>query len=84
MKYFLLSFAFILINLISFAQFEDFDLSKYKLPDIKRHQLDFEFEHNNGYSSNHLKNDNNEIKYNFDESLDATYSYLFNSRRFDK
>lgn len=44
MKYFLLPFAFILTNLMSFAQFENFDLSKYKLPDIKRHQLDFNFQ----------------------------------------
>nr|WP_319269609.1 hypothetical protein [uncultured Draconibacterium sp.] len=35
--------AFLLFSYFSFAQYENVDLSKYKLPDIKRHQLDFEF-----------------------------------------
>ncbi|WP_346861440.1 hypothetical protein [uncultured Draconibacterium sp.] len=35
--------AFLLVSYFSFAQYENIDLSKYKLPDIKRHQLDFTF-----------------------------------------
>jgi hypothetical protein len=37
---------FSIISVSSFAQFENFDLSKYKLPEIKRHQLDFRFNSN--------------------------------------
>lgn len=79
MKYFLLSFAFILINLISFAQFENFDLSKYKLPDMKRHQLDFNFQ-SQGYNSSSFS-----IK-EFGNSLDTFQNRINNFRgesRFD-
>ncbi|HYQ56982.1 MAG TPA: hypothetical protein VEP89_06505 [Draconibacterium sp.] len=43
--------AFLFISYFSFAQYENFDLSKYKLPEIKRHQLDFDF-NSNGYFQN--------------------------------
>lgn len=45
------------------AQYEYFDLSKYKLPDIKRHQLDFQFK-TTGY------NQSNEY-YNLNDFVDG-------------
>jgi len=39
-----------LSTLLANAQIENFDLSTYKLPDLKRHQLDFNVEYNGGNS----------------------------------
>ena len=79
MRYLLLLFAFILMNTISFAQFENFDLSKYKLPEIKRHQLDFEFDVSSGFSNEILKENRSSSILDFNEDLKANYSYYFNS-----
>lgn len=43
MKQFYPLLALMLISFSVSAQYENFDLSKYKLPDIERHQLDFQF-----------------------------------------
>ena len=62
MKRYLLLFSFSIVRLISSAQTEKFDLSKYKLPDIKRQQLDFFF-HSNGQNSS--------SKYFFEDKSDS-------------
>ena len=88
MKYFLLLSAFILLNFMSFAQFEDFDLSKYKLPDIKRHQLDFNFQSQGQNSSsfsiyeygNSLDTFQNRMN-NFQGESQLNYSFYKNSSR---
>ncbi len=44
MKHLSFLFSLMLASLFSFSQVEDYDLSKYKLPDMKRQQLDFSFQ----------------------------------------
>jgi hypothetical protein len=44
MKHLSLLFCLLLAGLFSFSQVENYDLSKYKLPDIKRQQMDFDFQ----------------------------------------
>ncbi len=51
MKHLSLLFNLMLVSLFSFSQVENYDLSKYKLPDIKRQQLDFNFQSNGQNSS---------------------------------
>ncbi len=84
MKFFLLPFAFILMNLFSFAQYDNFDLSKYKLPDIKRHQLDFDFGLNNNYSSYDKEDDNDLSRFKMEQKLSVGYGYFLNSRKSQK
>ncbi|WP_297097360.1 hypothetical protein [uncultured Draconibacterium sp.] len=64
--------AFLFISYFSFAQYENFDLSKYKLPEIKRHQLDFNFRYNSG-----------NYNYDYDETPDHSYFDLDNNLRLD-
>nr|WP_321358040.1 hypothetical protein [uncultured Draconibacterium sp.] len=59
--------AFLFISYFSFAQYENFDLSKFKLPEIKRHQLDFNYSFNNSIQ-----------RYNYEESQDRYYFDLSN------
>lgn len=88
MKCFLLLSAFILLSFMSFAQFEDFDLSKYKLPDIKRHQLDFSFQSQGESSSsfslyeygNSLDTFQNRLN-DFQGGSQLNYSFYRNSSR---
>lgn len=51
MKHYLLLFSFSFASLLCSSQTDKFDLSKYKLPDIKRQQLDFNFESSGENSS---------------------------------
>ncbi|MEN8123371.1 MAG: hypothetical protein ABFS35_23740 [Bacteroidota bacterium] len=81
MKRLLPFFAFIFISLISLAQYENFDLSKYKLPDIKRHQLDFKFGIDNDYSSRTFDNEDRFSKLDFNQDFEAKYNYYFNSQK---
>lgn len=50
MKRYLLLLSFSVASLLSSSQPNEFDLSKYKLPDMKRQKLDFDF-HSSGESS---------------------------------
>lgn len=50
--------AFLFFSYFSFAQYENFDLSKYKLPEIKRHQLDFDFNTNGSFQNSTYYYDN--------------------------
>ncbi len=54
MKHLSLLFSFMFVSFISFSQVENYDLSKYKLPDIKRQQLDFNFLSSGESSSSYL------------------------------
>lgn len=44
-------FSLMFVSLFSFSQVENYDLSKYKLPDMKRQQLDFNFQSSGQNSS---------------------------------
>lgn len=86
MKRYLLLISFSVASLLSGAQSEKFDLSKYKLPDIKRQQLDFYF-HSGGVSSSSyftISEDNysDTLKHKTDQfsgDYDLGYSYYRNS-----
>lgn len=76
------------ISTFSFSQYENFDLSKYKLPDMKRHQLDFDFNSNGSarnstsYSNDDLK-EKQESEYNeFFGGGELGYSFYRNTARF--
>ncbi len=78
----LIPIAFLLATfLTSNAQFENIDLSQYKLPDIKRHQLDFSF----GYSSNFSKisyEDSPEVSlFGLNNNLNGNYSFYSNTNK---
>jgi len=88
MKHLFLLFNFALLSLHSYSQVENFDISKYKLPDIKRQQLDFSFNSAGENSSTFLiyesenltdtlKRDNN----TFLGGGNLAYSYYRNTRR---
>ncbi len=62
MKQVILASAFFLMCQFSFAQYDNFDLSKYKLPDIKRHQLDLRFNSSGGFVRNYVINDNEYLR----------------------
>ncbi len=86
MKLYLLLFSFSIASLICSAQTEKFDLSKYKLPDIKRQQLDFYFttsgENSSSYFilSDDLSNDTLKNKTDqFTGDYNLSYSYYRNS-----
>lgn len=51
MKRYLLLLSFSFASILSSSQTDKFDLSKYKLPDIKRQQLDFFFQSSGQNSS---------------------------------
>lgn len=84
MKRYLLLFSLSYASLLCSSQTEKFDLSKYKLPDIKRQQLDFNFQSNGQNSSSKffsedksdsLKNENHQ----FNGGYSLSYSYYRNS-----
>ncbi len=62
-----------------FAQYESFDLSKYKLPDIKRHQLDFSLLYNNQYSENSSGSFPDFSNFKLNNDINGAYSYYMNS-----
>lgn len=67
----------------SSAQFENIDLSKYKLPEIKRHQLDFGLQYSSNYQRDSRGNSNRSypdfFDFNLNNNLNANYSYYLNS-----
>lgn len=86
MKRYLLLFSLSIASLICSAQTEKFELSKYKLPDIKRQQLDFNFESSGEKTSSYfiLSDDfNNDTLKNktdqFTGDYNLSYSYYRNS-----
>ncbi|MCY1721675.1 hypothetical protein OU798_15070 [Prolixibacteraceae bacterium Z1-6] len=81
-------FAFLFISYFSFGQYENFDLSKYKLPDIKRHKLDFIFNSQGQFSHDYIVHDNEYLRDTTDErnnqfngKLNLLYSYYKNTNR---
>ena len=88
MKHYLLLFSFSIASLLSSSQTVEYDLSKYKLPDIKRQQLDFNFESSGENSSSYfLISDNNysdTLKHKtnqFTGDYNFVYSYYRNTRK---
>ena len=88
MKQFILTSALFLLCRFSYAQYENFDLSKYKSPDIKRHQLDFYFNSQGQSSHDYIVQDNeylqdttNERDNQFNSGLNLQYSYYRNSKK---
>ena len=84
----MLASAFFFFSTVSFAQYKNFEISKYKLPEMKRHQLDFNFSSNGDL---HSMFSDNIIYYNgeffkrkgieFRSNLDSKYSYYINTKR---
>lgn len=75
---------FIFSSITINAQLDSFKLSDYKLPFIKRHELDFTFLLNGEKGDDvSLHNNNNNISTNFSfySNLKAEYEYLFNSKK---
>jgi hypothetical protein len=63
------------------AQISEYKLSDYKLPDIKRHMLDFDFDFSNYH--NFLDNESVNNRYlNMNGGSDISYSFYKNSRRY--
>jgi hypothetical protein len=62
MKHLSLLSSLVLFSFFSFSQVENYDLSKYKLPDIKRQQLDFTFQSNGQNTSSQSYYDHDNIR----------------------
>ncbi len=73
--------AFLFISYFSFAQYENFDLSKYKLPEIKRHQLDFNFRYNNSNQKYYNDDAPDHSYFDLNNDLRLDYSYYRNTSR---
>lgn len=88
MKHLIPLIAFFFFSVSSFAQYENIDLSKYKLPDIKRHQLDFDLNSNGSaqnstnYSSNESDEKRESERSEFLGRGELGYSYYRNSASF--
>ncbi|HPE75701.1 MAG TPA: hypothetical protein PLC80_06410 [Draconibacterium sp.] len=87
MKHFSLLFCIMIASLFSFSQVENFDLSKYKLPNIKRQQLDFDFQSGGQNSSSkyfsYYPNYSDTIKdvnNRFTGNYNLGYSFYLNTR----
>lgn len=76
--------AFLFSSYFSFAQYENFDLSKYKLPDIKRHQLDLYFNFSNNYQNSDKKNDVDVTMNNLTENFNLSYKFYENNRKLQR
>lgn len=88
MKHSISLFSLMLASLFSFSQVEDYDLSKYKLPDIKRHQLDFEFRSSgqNSSSKYFFENENyrdtiKDFQNQFTGNYNLGYSFYQNTKK---
>jgi len=78
MKRYLLLFSLSVVSLICSSQTEKFDLSKYKLPDIKRQQLDFFFQSNGqNSSSKYFFEDKSDSLKNEDQQFNGEYSLKY-------
>ncbi|MCX6302364.1 MAG: hypothetical protein NTW82_09270 [Bacteroidia bacterium] len=84
-KKFLLLFTGLLFTLVLSAQYTDFDLSKYKLPDIRLNRLDATFDFNNDvnrYVDQELW-DTTESKFNdLAGSLNLNYHFYRNTEKY--
>ncbi len=81
MKQVILASAFFLMCQFSFAQYDDFDLSKYKLPDIKRHQLDFNFSFDNTFREHRYESTDDRSYFDLNNDLSLNYSYYRNTMK---
>ncbi len=85
MKHFYPFFTFLFISYFSFGQYENFDLSKYKLPDIKRHQLYMDFGANGASKYRRVNYDNSDtnIEDDFNANINSSllYSYFKNTEK---
>jgi hypothetical protein len=63
------------------AQETQIDLSKYKLPDMKRQTLEFEFDLNNSFNKNYYSTSEGDLSRNnyLSSALDVYYSFFKNS-----
>ncbi len=66
------------------AQFENIDLSKYKLPEIKRHQLDLNFSYNNSFSKNSYEEIAKNSYFDLYNRIDASYSFYKNTKFYQR
>ncbi|MCG6190426.1 hypothetical protein [Maribellus maritimus] len=81
MKHFIPFAFFLFVFITTNAQFENIDLSTYKLPEIKRHQLDFSLQYANSYSKSSYEDNPDVSIFILNNNLKANYSYYFNSDR---
>ncbi|QGY46274.1 hypothetical protein GM418_22200 [Maribellus comscasis] len=85
MKHFIPFAFFLFVFVTTNAQFENIDLSAYKLPEIKIHQLDFSLQYNNDYSQsshgNSIGNSSEFSRFKLNNNFDALYSYYLNSKK---
>lgn len=70
----------ILIQVTAFAQYDKIDMSKYKLPDIKRHQLDFNLGLDNNYRKDHYESMDDRSNSSIVQNLSSDYNFYENSR----
>lgn len=79
MKKITLFTALLLMCQLTFAQYENFDLSKYKLPEIKRHQLDFNYNFGSDLQKNSYEESQDRSYFDLTNNLDLSYSYYRNT-----
>lgn len=84
MKHILYLALLTVFHLSAFAQYENIDLSKYKLPDIKRHQLDFDLGLNNSRVSDDWENSSKKKHSTSLEELNVNYTFFQNTRKLQK
>ena len=79
----IISITFLLIAIVfsSKAQFENIDLSKYKLPEIQRHQLDVNFSNDHSFTKNNRKEDRSYTTFDLETNLEADYSFFQNTEK---
>lgn len=81
-RFIFLTFLFVAVILSSKAQFENIDLSEYKLPQIERHQLDFNFKNNADFTTDSYQDDRKFYFFDLNNELNADYSYFLNTDKF--
>ncbi len=69
--------------LLSFGQDKNFDLSRYKFPDYKRHEMEFNFNSNgngfkNSYDSSNTDNGTNYVSSRYSVQANSGLSYTYN------
>jgi len=76
----------IVANSVMYGQYADFDLSKYKLPDINTKRLDFNFDMNNSATKNSSQyagiGSSDTKQNNLDGYVDLTYNQFINSEKY--
>ena len=68
-------------GLSTFSQFKNFNLSDYKLPDLKRKSLDLEFDLSGGSNFNTNMNDDKYTQKSFSGNFDLVYRSFHNNSR---